>query len=116
MTNHLAKSGDLHGKHLTGLKNARLGSVREVYVDLGSGQVAYLVVEPALLAGGSLGGSGRYQPVPWTAVTYDAVSGEFRSDLDKARFKAAPSYDREQLANPAYGWPDQVAGYFSGAT
>jgi sporulation protein YlmC with PRC-barrel domain len=111
MTNHLAKSGDLQGKHLIGTKNDRLGSVRELYLDLASGQVAYLVVEPPSL----LGGSGKFQPIPWSAVSYDAVSGDFRADMDKARFKAAPSYDREQLANPAYGWPDQVTGYFSGA-
>jgi hypothetical protein len=111
MTNHLAKGGDLQGKHLVGPNNARLGSVREVYLDLDSGHVAFLVVEPPSL----LGGSGKFQPVPWDAVSYDAVSGDFRSEMDKARFKGAPSYDREQLANPAYGWPDQVAGYFAGA-
>jgi sporulation protein YlmC with PRC-barrel domain len=110
MTNHLAKSGDLQGKHLIGPKNARLGSVRDVYLDLGSGQVVFLVVEPPSL----LGGSGKFQPVPWASVSYDVVSGDFRSDMDKDRFKAAPSYDREQLANPAYGWPEQVAGYFAG--
>jgi hypothetical protein len=66
-------------------------------------------VEPPSL----LRGSGKYQPIPWSAVSYDAVAGAFRVGMDKARFKAAPSYDREQLANPVYGWPDQVAGYFS---
>jgi sporulation protein YlmC with PRC-barrel domain len=111
MTNDIAKSGDLQGKHLLGPKNAKLGTIREAYIDLGSGHVAFLVVEPPSL----LGGSGKYQPVPWSAVHYDGVAGAFVCDLDKARFKAAPSYDRDQLANPVYGWPDQVTSYFSAA-
>jgi sporulation protein YlmC with PRC-barrel domain len=109
MTSDLAKSGDLQGKHLLGLKGARLGTVRETYIDLRSGQVAFLVVETPSL----LGGSGKFQPVPWSAVRYDGVAGAFVCELDKPRFKAAPSYDRDQLANPVYGWPDQVTSYFS---
>lgn len=110
MTNSLAKSGDLQGKHLLGLKNVRLGTVRETYLDLRSGRVAFLVVEPPSL----LGGSGKYQPVPWSAVRYDGVAAAFVCEMDKTGFKAAPSYDRDQLANPVYGWSDQVTSYFSG--
>jgi sporulation protein YlmC with PRC-barrel domain len=109
MTNSLAKSADLHGKHLLGPKNVKLGTVRETYLDLASGSVAFLVVEPPSL----LGGSGKYQPVPWSAVRYDGVVAAFVCELDKAQFRAAPSYDRDQLANPVYGWPDQVTSYFS---
>jgi sporulation protein YlmC with PRC-barrel domain len=112
MTNSLAKSADLQGKHLLGPKNVRLGTVRETYLDLGSGRVAFLVVEPPSL----LLGSGKYQPVPWSAVRYDGVAAAFVCELDKTQFKAAPSYDRDQLANPVYGWPDQVTSYFSAPT
>lgn len=109
MTDNLAKSADLQGKHLLGLKNAKLGTVREAYLDLGSGRVAFLAIEPSSL----LGGSGKYQPIPWSMVRYDGVAAAFVCELDKARLKAAPSYDRDQLANPVYGWPDQVTSYFS---
>jgi hypothetical protein len=46
-------------------------------------------------------------------VRYDAVADVFLTEMDKDRFKAAPSYDREQLANASYGWNDQVRRYFA---
>jgi len=104
----LANSADLRGKRVTGLKDANLGEIFDLYVDLATGAVAFVVVQTH----GLLGVSAKYQPVPWNALRYDAVSGAFRIEADKARFKAAPSYDREQLANPVYGWPDQVTQYF----
>jgi hypothetical protein len=46
-------------------------------------------------------------------VRYDGVADVFLAEVDKDQFKAAPSYDREQLANANYGWNDQVSRYFS---
>jgi sporulation protein YlmC with PRC-barrel domain len=107
----LVKSANLQGKHLTGVKGAKLGVVREAYLDLETGAIAFLVVEAA----GLFRSSGKFQPVPWDAVRYDAVADAFLADMDKDRFKAAPSYDREQLANASYGWNDQVRRYFAPA-
>ena len=109
----LLKSADLQGKTLVGLKGAKLGVVREAYLDLESGAIVFLVVEAA----GLFRGAGKFQPVPWDAVRYDGVADAFLTEMDKERFKAAPSYDREQLASASYGWSDQVRLYFSpGAT
>ena len=111
MTADLMKSADLQGKHLIGMKGAKLAVVREAYLDLEAGAIAFLVVEAA----GLFGGAGKFQPVPWDAVRYDAVADTFLTEMDKDRFKAAPSYDREQLANASYGWGDQVRRYFAPA-
>jgi len=108
----LANTADLRGKRVTGLKDANLGDVFDLYIDIATGAVAFVVVQTHSL----LGVSGKYQPVPWRALRYDPVSGAFRIQADKAHFKAAPSYDREQLANPAYGWTDQVSQYFDTLT
>jgi len=105
----LVKSADLQGKHLVGLKGVKLGVVREAYVDLHSGSLAFLVVE----AGGLFGSGGKFQPVPWDFVRYDDVADAFLAEIDRDRFRAAPSYDREQLANASYAWNDQVVRYFS---
>ncbi|MGH6909904.1 MAG: PRC-barrel domain-containing protein [Phenylobacterium sp.] len=105
----LVKSADLQGKTLTGLKGAKLGVVREAYLDLETGAIAFLVVEAA----GLFRGAGKFQPVPWESVRYDSVADVFLTEMDKDRFKEAPSYDREQLANASYGWGDQVRRYFS---
>jgi sporulation protein YlmC with PRC-barrel domain len=104
----LVKSADLQGKYLVGVKGAKLGVVREAYLDLEAGAIAFLVVEAA----GLFRSAGKFQPVPWDAVRYDGVADAFLAEIDKDRFKAAPSYDREQLASPSYGWTDQVRRYF----
>ncbi len=109
MSDGLIKSGDVQGKRLVGQDDARLGVVRELFLDLASGGIVFLIVE----GGGLLGGSGKYHPVPWTAVRYDAVAGDFQIQMTKAAFKDAPSYDRDQLANRNIGWNEQAARYFA---
>lgn len=109
MTEGLMKSADVQGLHLEGREGVKLGTVREVFVDPAAGRIEFLVVE----AGGLLGGSGKYYPVPWSVVRYDAIARAFQASLTKDEFKAAPSYDREQLAKPGYGWSQQASRYFA---
>jgi hypothetical protein len=109
LTTILTKSADVQGKHLLGTDNAKLGAVREIFIDLGRGDVAFVVIEAASL----LGGSGKFHPAPWQAVRFDPVADVFRIEMAKDEFKASPSYDREQLANPSYGWEEQAARYFA---
>jgi len=109
----LTKSSDVVGLHLTGRDGVRLGAVREIFVDLVSGLIEFLIIEPA---GGLLGGSGKFHPVPWEAVRFDRIGRSFQAEISKDELKGAPSYDREQLANESYGWPELANRYFSGAT
>jgi hypothetical protein len=94
---------------VSGIDGDKLGAARELFLDLSSGQVAFVLIEAA----GLLGGSGKYHPVPWSAVRYDAVAGSFQVQMTKSAFKASPSYDREQLAGHGYGWDEQAARYFA---
>ncbi len=109
MAEILTKSADVQGKHLTGRDGVKLGTVREMFVDLASGQVEFLVVE----AGGLLSGSGKFHPVPWSAVRYDSVAGAFQAQRTKDEFKASPSYDRDQLADTTYAWHEQATRFFA---
>jgi sporulation protein YlmC with PRC-barrel domain len=105
----LSKSADLQGRQLTGDDGAKLGTVREVFIDLETGRVEFLIVEIAAI----LGGGGKFHPLPWSMVTFDGASGCFRASMNKEALKAAPNYDRDQLSNPAYGWDRQASEYFS---
>lgn len=105
----ITKSAHVQGKHLTGRDGVKLGTVREMFIDLVSGSVEFLVVE----AGGLLGGSGKFHPVPWSALRYDSVAGAFQAERTKDEFKASPSYDRDQLADASYAWQEQAARYFA---
>ena len=109
MAEGLMKSGDIQGKRLVGQQDAKLGLVRELFFDPTTGQIEFVIVEGASL----LGGSGKYHPVPWSEVHYDAVADDFQVHMTKDAFKAAPSYDRDQLANPNFGWNEQARRYFS---
>jgi sporulation protein YlmC with PRC-barrel domain len=108
MTETMIKSGDIHGLQVTGAEGAKLGAVRELFIDLATGQIAFLIVEAA----GLLGGSGKFHPVPWSVARYDAVARLLQVEMHKDDFKASPSYDREQLASPGYGWDEQASRYF----
>lgn len=107
--NGLIKSGDLQGLHLVGHDGAKLGLVREIYVDPVAGRIEFIVVEAASL----LGGSGKFHPMPLSALHYDRRAGAYQTTLTKDEFKASPSYDREQLANASYGWDEQATRFFS---
>ena len=111
MTETLIKSGDVQGIHVAGINEDKLGAVRELFLDLTSGQVAFVIIEAA----GLLGGSGKFHAVPWSAMRYDAVARRFQVELTKTDFKASPSYDREQLASRDYGWDEQATRYFTSA-
>jgi sporulation protein YlmC with PRC-barrel domain len=109
MTETLFNTTDIQGMHVAGVDGDKLGAVRELFIELSSGQVAFLLVEAA----GLLGRSGKVHPVPWSAVRFDAIAGSFQVEKTKTAFKASPSYDREQIANPGYGWGEQASQYFA---
>jgi sporulation protein YlmC with PRC-barrel domain len=109
MTETFTKSADVQGLALVGRDGAKLGTVREMFVDLASGQITFLIVETP----GLLGGSGKFHPVPWSAVRHDGVAGAFQANRTKDEFKASPSYDRDQLGDASYAWPEQATRYFS---
>ena len=111
MTETLTKTRDVQGMHVAGIDGDKLGAVRELFLELSSGQVAFVVIEAASL----VGGSGKFHPVPWSAVRYDAVAKHFQVEMTKNDFKASPSYDREQFANPGYAWDEQAVRYFTSA-
>ncbi len=109
MTEAMMKTGDIQGMPVTGADAAKLGAVRELFIDLTSGRIGFLIVESA----GLLGGSGKFHPIPWSAVRYDTVARTFQVEMAKDDFKASPSYDRDQLSNSSYGWDEQSTRYFA---
>lgn len=104
----LTRSKDILDQELIGQGGAKLGHIRETFVDLDTGRITFLIVE----APGLLGGSGRYHPVPWSIVRYEHMAKEFRADVAKDRFKGSPSYDRAQINSADYAWDEQSDRYF----
>jgi sporulation protein YlmC with PRC-barrel domain len=72
-----------------------LGDIKEIMIDMRSGQVAYAV----LSFGGFLGIGEKLFAVPWQALHLDTVNKRFVLNVDKARLKTAPGFDPD-------AWPD----------
>jgi hypothetical protein len=72
-----------------------LGDIKEIMLDMRSGQVAYAV----LSFGGFLGLGEKLFAVPWQALHLDTVNKRFVLNVDKSRLKTAPGFDLD-------AWPD----------
>jgi sporulation protein YlmC with PRC-barrel domain len=72
-----------------------LGDIKEIMLDMRSGQVAYAV----LSFGGFLGIGEKLFAVPWQAMQLDTVNKRFVLNVDKAKLKKAPGFDPD-------AWPD----------
>ncbi|GAB3473391.1 hypothetical protein GCM10027321_47110 [Massilia terrae] len=72
-----------------------LGDIKEIMLDMQTGQVAYAV----LAFGGFLGMGEKLFAVPWQALHLDTANKRFVLNIDKARLKTAPGFDKD-------AWPD----------
>jgi sporulation protein YlmC with PRC-barrel domain len=93
----LTKSTDVQGVHLVGRDGVKFGGVREMFVDLASGRIAFLIVETA----GLLGRSGKFHPVPWATVRFDSVSPRFRPTGRRTTSRRAQATIALSLPTPA---------------
>lgn len=72
-----------------------LGDIKEIMLDMQTGQVAYAV----LAFGGFLGMGEKLFAVPWQALHLDTVNKRFVLNIDKERLKTAPGFNKD-------AWPD----------
>ena len=79
-----------------------LGDIREIMLDMQSGEVAYAV----LSYGGFLGMGEKLFAVPWHALTLDTENHRFTLDIAQDRLKDAPGFDKDH-------WPDMADSTWS---
>jgi sporulation protein YlmC with PRC-barrel domain len=91
----------LIGNEVYNLQDEMLGDIKEIMLDMRSGQVAYAV----LSYGGFLGLGEKLFAVPWSALTLDTENKRFVLSGDKERLAKAPGFDRNTWPNMA----DQAA-------
>jgi hypothetical protein len=72
-----------------------LGDIREIMLDMNTGQVAYAV----LAFGGFLGMGEKLFAVPWQALHLDTANHRFVLNVEKERLKTAPGFNKD-------AWPD----------
>jgi sporulation protein YlmC with PRC-barrel domain len=87
----------LIGENVVNAQGLSLGDIKEIMLDMRSGQIAYAV----LAFGGFFGLGEKLFAVPWQAMRLDTVNKCFLLDVDKERLKTAPGFN-------AHAWPDMT--------
>jgi len=85
----------LIGDSVVNAQEEDLGDIKEIMLDMQTGQVAYAV----LAFGGFLGMGEKLFAVPWQALHLDTVNKRMVLNVDKERLKNAPGFDKD-------AWPD----------
>jgi sporulation protein YlmC with PRC-barrel domain len=79
-----------------------LGDIKEIMLDMQTGEIAYAV----LSFGGIMGMGEKLFAVPWERLTLDTANKRFVLDVDKEQLKNAPGFDKDN-------WPDMSSGDWS---
>jgi sporulation protein YlmC with PRC-barrel domain len=87
----------LIGDSVVNAADEDLGDIKEIMLDMQTGQVAYAV----LSFGGFLGMGDKLFAVPWQALHLDTVNKRFVLDIEKERLQNAPGFDKD-------AWPDMA--------
>ncbi len=86
-----------------------LGEIKEIMLDMRSGQVAYAV----LSFGGFLGVGEKLFAVPWSALTLDTEHKRFVLNAEKEKLERAPGFDQDHwpdMADPE--WAKDIHAYY----
>jgi len=89
----LVRATNIVGETVKSCQGEDLGQVRDLLIDLDTGQIAYAV----LSFGGFLGLGKKLFAVPWTA--FSLCDEELCVNIDRERLEHAPAFDKDQ-------WPD----------
>lgn len=78
-------------------KDEDLGDIKEIMLDMRTGQIAYAV----LSFGGVMGMGEKLFAVPWQSLRLDTANKRFVLDVEKDRLQNAPGFDKDH-------WPDMT--------
>jgi len=100
----------LMGENVYNLSDDKLGDIKEIMLDMRTGEVAYAV----LSFGGFLGMGEKLFAVPWSALTLDTTNKRFLLNASRDQLKNAPGFDKDDwpdMADPT--WTQEVDSYYS---
>jgi sporulation protein YlmC with PRC-barrel domain len=99
----------LIGDSVVNGQEENLGDIKEIMLDMRSGQVAYAV----LSFGGFLGMGEKLFAVPWQALHLDTVNKRFVLNVDKDRLQSAPGFDPDRWPDMSdVGWANQIHAFY----
>lgn len=99
----------LNGDEVYNAKGEKLGSVKEIMLDVRNGKVCYAVIS----FGGFLGMGEKLFAVPWSSMVVDTEEQRFVFDVDPERLKSAPGFDKDNWPNMADPtWAKTIHTYY----
>jgi sporulation protein YlmC with PRC-barrel domain len=91
-------------------QDRKLGEVKDIVLDSGRGEVAYVVVS----FGGALNAGNRYHAIPWKAMQPSDDGTYYVLHADKETVSKAPAFDRRKWPNMAdQKWSSEVDRYWN---
>jgi sporulation protein YlmC with PRC-barrel domain len=105
----LMGAGTLMGEDVVNRNDDDLGDIKEIMIDMRTGEVAYAV----LSFGGLLGIGSKLFAVPWQALQLDTVNKRFVLDVSKDRLESAPGFDPDawpDMSDPT--WTNQIHNFY----
>lgn len=105
----LLSASTLAADDVYNLKGEKLGSIKELMLNIETGKVCYAV----LSFGGFLSLGEKLFAVPWSALTVDTENRRLVMDTDEERLKSAPGFDADHWPNMADStWEKSVHAYY----
>ena len=99
----------LVGNDVYNHKDEDLGDIKEIMLDMRSGQVGYAV----LSFGRFLGMGEKLFAVPWNALKLDTKNKRFVLNVEKDQLQDAPGFDKDKWPNMAdQSWVNQIHAYY----
>jgi sporulation protein YlmC with PRC-barrel domain len=92
----VVRATKLSGNSVRNQAGEKLGKVKDVMLDVITGDVAYNVLDA----------EHKYFAVPWSAMTLNQADNEFLLDIEKDDLKNAPGFDKDNwpdMADPTFG-------------
>ena len=105
----LMGANTLIGDDVYNLQDEDLGDIKEIMLNMETGEVCYAV----LSFGGFLGIGDKLFAVPWNSLKLDTVNKRFTLDVDKEKLESAPGFDKDDWPNMAdNSWQNTIHSYY----
>ncbi len=111
-TYRFVKSSVLTGAEVFNYNDENIGTVTDLIIDRGSGQITQAVIE----SGAILGMGGKSIAVPFNRLKWDNAEQQFALDMTQERIDRAVEFDPEAWPNLDHTtWTEQIERWWSGA-
>ncbi len=102
MKTRIIEASTLKGTDVKNLTNENIGEIKDLMINLETGNVEYAV----LSFGGFMGIGDKHFAVPVQALNFSANDNEIKMDIDKDRLENAPGFDKNN-------WPREASPEFT---